>query len=159
MRKLFFKLLLEEMIKNPKIFLVTGDLGFGLMDEIREKLPNQFLNVGAAEQCGIDVCVGLALSGKIPFWYSITPFAIYRPFETLRTYINHENIPVKIIGMGRDKDYELDGISHWCEDECEVMGLFRNIWTERPDTEEQVELALKSALTKNSPVYINLRRD
>jgi transketolase C-terminal domain/subunit len=49
--------------------------------------------------------VGMAMEGKIPIVYSITPFAIYRPFELIRNYLSHEQIPVKIVGGGRDKQY------------------------------------------------------
>ena len=57
--------------------------------------------------------IGMAMEGKIPICYSMTPFVLYRPFELIRTYIDHENITVKLIGAGRDKDYDWLGFSHW----------------------------------------------
>ena len=46
-RREFVNLLINEMNKNEKIFLLTGDLGFGLFDDIRKKFPNRFINVGS----------------------------------------------------------------------------------------------------------------
>ncbi len=98
MRKLFAQLLFEEMSKNEDIYLITGDLGYGLWDQIRDNFPNRFYNVGSSEMAMMGMGVGLAMEGKIPYVYSITPFAIYRPFEMIRNYLAHEQIPVNIIG-------------------------------------------------------------
>ena len=57
MRKRFASLLYNEMNKNDKIVLITGDLGFGLFDEIRKDFPDRFINVGSAEQ----LLIGLAI--------------------------------------------------------------------------------------------------
>src|SRR5579859_4444651 len=101
MRAHFAQVLEKEMRHNSKIWIVTGDLGYKLWDNVRLKYPDRFINVGAAEQAMVGVGVGLALSGQIPFLYSITPFLLYRPFETLRNYVHYEKIPVKLIGSGR----------------------------------------------------------
>ncbi len=112
MRKEFAQALLGHAKRNKDVILLTGDLGFGTWDSFKEELPEQFYNVGAAESAMMDIAVGLSLSGKLPFCYSITPFLIYRCFETLRTYIDHEKLNVKLIGSGRDNDYKHDGFSH-----------------------------------------------
>ena len=105
-RREFVNLLINEMNKNEKIFLLTGDLGFGLFDDIRKKFPNRFINVGSCEQLMIGLAVGLSYEGWIPLCYSITPFLLYRPFEFIRNYLNHELANVKLVGGGRDKDYK-----------------------------------------------------
>ena len=89
MRKTFSKYLYDEMAVNPDIYLVTGDLGYGLWDKIRLDFSNRFYNVGSAEQLMMGSAVGLAMEGKIPVVYSITPFLLYRPFELIRNYLNH----------------------------------------------------------------------
>ena len=45
-RKLFAELLFNEMAVNEDIYLVTGDLGYGLWDKIRDTYPERFFNVG-----------------------------------------------------------------------------------------------------------------
>lgn len=146
------------MSLNPKIWVVTGDLGFGMFDRIRDDFPDRFLNVGAAEQAMAGIGVGLALEGKIPLLYSITPFLLYRPFETIRNYINREQIPVKLIGSGRNKDYLYDGFSHWAEEDHEVMKIFPNIKSFWPKTKEEIPKLLPEILSNNEPVYLNLSR-
>lgn len=148
----------QQMSKNKKIFLLTGDLGYGMFNAIRDDFPDRFVNVGAAEQSLVGLGVGLAMSGKIPFCYSITPFLLYRPFETIRNYINGENIPVKLIGGGRDRDYEIDGFSHNAEDDRRVIELFTHIISFWPETKEEVPDLVKSAIKYKDPFYINLRR-
>jgi transketolase len=95
-------------------------VGFGVLDHIRNAYPDRFYNVGAAEQLMIGAAIGLANEGYIPVCYSMSSFVLYRPFEMLRNYLNHEGIPVKLLGSGRDKDYDHDGISHWAHDDQEV---------------------------------------
>ena len=158
MRREFTKLLLNEMQSNPDIYLVTGDLGYGLWDEIKDTFPNRFYNVGSSEMAMMGMAIGLAMDGKIPFVYSITPFAIYRPFEMIRNYINHENIPVRILGGGRNEDYGYLGFSHWASEDISVMNLFENITSFKPNTTEELESSFKFSIQNNTPTYINLKR-
>ena len=76
MRKEFAKLLLERMKQDSDIYLVTADLGYGLWDEVRDNFPERFFNVGSSEMVALGACVGMAMEGKKPFFYSITPFCI-----------------------------------------------------------------------------------
>jgi len=151
--------LYQQMKKNKNIWLVSGDLGYKMFDMIRDDFPDRFLNAGSSEQAMMGIAVGLALKGKIPFVYSITPFLLYRSFETIRNYVNYENIPVKLIGGGRDKDYSHDGFSHWAEEDLEVMSLFSNINKRWPQTKEEIPNLIKEAIKLKIPYYINLRRE
>ncbi len=158
MRAAFAHAVHQEMQKNEKIWVIVNDLGYKMWDTIRKDFPKRFINVGAAEQTLIGVGVGLAIEGKIPLVYSITTFLLYRPFETIRNYINYEKIPVKLIGSGRDKDYTHDGISHWAQEDKEIMKVFSNIHPEWPDSVNDIPLLLKKMLHDKNPWYINLRR-
>lgn len=171
MRRTFAAELYKQMTQNEDIWLVTGDLGYGMWDKIKDDFPDRFLNTGAAEHAMMDIAVGLALSGKIPFVYSITPFLLYRPFEVLRTYINHEKIPVKLVGSGRDKDYAHDGISHWAEDAKKLftphnshvtresqVGILNNIHHLWPEDKEDIPQAVQMMVETNKPMFISLKR-
>jgi transketolase len=150
------------MEKNDKIWCLTGDLGYGMLDQIRDDFPKRFVNVGASEQLLIGAGVGLALSGKIPFCYSITTFLIYRPFEWLRNFVNHEQIPVRLIGSGIDDDYNHDGISHQPSKEHELnpifMQVFKNIEFHLPVDKTDVPGMLKSMIEQDKPSFMCLRR-
>lgn len=164
MRGWFAYELYQHMKKNKDIFLIVGDLGYGMFDDHFKDFPERCLNTGAAEQAMMGTAVGLALEGKIPVVYSITTFLLYRPFETIRTYINHEKIPVKLIGSGRDKDYEHDGISHWSEDAGLLFTgsilppIFQNINPIWPDNKEQIPEIVKEMLETKEPYFLSLRR-
>lgn len=146
------------MVENDNIYLITADLGYGLWDKIRDNFPNRFYNVGSSEMTMMGIGIGLAMEGKVPFVYSITPFALYRPFEMIRNYINHEKIKVNILGGGRDRDYTYLGFSHWAEEDKEVMSIFKNIKTYHPDTNLELQAALNNAIYSPDPTYINLKR-
>lgn len=157
MRKEFIKRLHELMSENDDIVLLTGDLGFGLLDQIRDDFSDRFYNCGASEAAMSDIAVGLALSGKLPFMYTITPF-YYRCFETLRTYINHEVINVKMIGSGRDDSYKHDGFSHDASDIYYFMDGFVAIGKYYPDTNEEAIEALNDMMKSKNPSFIALQR-
>ena len=158
MRGWFAYELLVHMMKNDNIYLLTGDLGYGVFDIIRDNFPDRFINCGAAEQAMMGIAVGLALEGKIPFVYSITTFLLYRPFETIRNYVNHEQIPVRLIGSGRDRDYEHDGFSHWSEDAFGILSDFPDIQVHWPIKKEAIPGIVKEMIETNKPAFLSLRR-
>lgn len=151
--------LYNQMLRNQNIWVITGDLGYHVLDFIKRDFPNRFINVGAAEQSMMGIAIGLALQNKIPFVYSITSFLLYRPFETIRNYIHHERIPVRLVGIARSKDYEEEGISHWSEEDQQVMSIFKNIEARWPETKEEVGQLVKEMVSISKPWYINLQRE
>jgi|SRR3989304_1449905 len=157
-RGYFSAQLYEEMLKNKDIWLLFGDLGYGMFNKHRETFPDRAINTGAAEMGMMGAAVGLALEGKIPVVYSITSFLLRRPFEILKFYVNDEQIPVKLVGSGRNKDYAHDGPSHFSEDDVEIMRLFSNIIPHWPKDKEQVPKMVHKMLNNPSPTYLNLTR-
>lgn len=158
MRREFAELLYDEMKINDKIYVITADLGYGMLDRIRDDFSNRFYNCGSAEQLMIGIGIGLAEEGKIPVLYTITPFLLYRPFELLRTYVNHEKIPVKLVGAGRDKDYLHDGFTHWAVDDINLISKFHNIRHWIPETVKELQNIFSFIINNPKPYYINLKR-
>tara|TARA_R110002020_G_scaffold225311_3_gene435437 strand:+ start:556 stop:1026 length:471 start_codon:yes stop_codon:yes gene_type:complete len=156
MRKEFAEFLHGEMSYNEKIILITGDLGYGLWDRIKIDYSDRFYNVMSSEQLMVGTAVGLAMEGFIPLVYSITPFVLYRPFELLRNYLDHEHIPVKLIGGGRDKDYGYLGFSHWAEEDIKVLSTLNNIQLYKP--KNPTNKLYKEFLYNEKPSYLNLKR-
>lgn len=156
MRKEFASLLHSEMSQNENIILLTGDLGYGLWDKIKIDYPDRFFNTLSSEQLMMGMASGLAMDGKIPIVYSITPFAIYRPFEFIRNYLHYEKIPVKILGGGRDKDYGYLGFSHWAEEDINILSVLNNIKLYKPK-EFSINI-FKEFLYNNYPSYLNLTK-
>ena len=146
------------MKKNPEVYLVTGDLGYGLWDRIRDSFPDRFYNVGSSEMAMMGMGIGLAMENKIPFVYSITPFALYRPFEMIRNYLDNEKISVNIVGGGRDRDYGHLGFSHWAEDDKKIMSSFNNIETHHPESISDLQYIFNKIIDDPCPTYINLKK-
>jgi transketolase len=153
MRRKFANDLLELMKWDKNIILIVGDIGFGILDKIKEELPEQFINVGAAEQVMMDVAIGLTLSGKKVIVYTITSFLLFRPMESIRNYIDHEKIPVIMVGIGRMKEYEKEGFSHDASDH-DFIKQFKNIEFIVPDE----DFNLKEIIYSGKPTYLNLKR-
>ena len=155
-RQRFKELFTEEMRKNEDIILLVGDVGYKVFDHLREEIPNRGINPGASEQLMIGMGAGLAMDGKIPVCYSITPFVLYRPFEFIRNYLHHESIPVKLVGSGRNEDYGVCGFSHYACEDLEVMKIFSNIEVHHPQSPDEIDI--KKFLYSHTPSYINLQR-
>ena len=158
MRKLFSELLHKEMSRDERVVLITGDLGYGLWDRIRIDYSDRFYNVGSAEQLMVGMACGFAMEGMKPICYSITPFLLYRPFELIRNYLDHEEIPVKLVGGGRDDDYGYLGFSHWAKDDKKIMGSFENITTLHPKDENELKSHFNWYMVHDKPTYINLSK-
>ena len=152
MRKKFFDDLYRLMVKDKNIIFITADLGYFFADRIKNELSEQFYNVGAAEQVMVGTAIGMALSGRIPVCYTITPF-YFRCFETIRLYLDHESIPVKLVGSGRGQDYAHEGFSHDASDH-EILRQFKNIDFIVPEN----DFDLKEIIYSGRPAYLNLKR-
>lgn len=158
MRGHFAGCLYNEMTTNDGIVVLTCDLGYGMFDKIRDDFPRRFYNVGAAEQAAVGIATGMALKDKIPVVYSITPFVLYRPYEWIRNYLSHEEIPVKLVGSGRDFDYSHDGWTHHCPDAKQVLKTLPKVAQFWPDTNEDMRTHLKTMLNNGRPSFMSLKR-
>ena len=99
---------LSKIAENDKdIFLITGDLGFGVLDNFAEKFPSQFLNVGVAEQNMTGIATGLALSGYKVFTYSIANFTTLRCLEQIRNDACYHNANVNVVSIGGGFGYDV----------------------------------------------------
>ena len=156
MRKRFGSLLPIAM-SDERVILLAGDVGFGVLDAAFKAYPKRCFNMGAAEQTMIGASVGMSYEGRIPICYTITPFLLYRPFEWLRNYLQIEGANVKLVGVGRGKDYGHLGYTHWCEEQEQVLAILPRIRTYFPDSAETLE-AIWPLFMMDGPAYINLRR-
>jgi transketolase len=151
MRQAFAQQLKEKMKQDSRIWVVLGGVGYGLWEE-----GGQVINCEASEVAAVDIAVGLALEGMIPFVYCITPH-LYRAFEQTRNYLDHESIPVKLVGVGRGRSYGNLGFSHWAEDVERVFGLFPNIKQYYPE-KLNIQSMVDEVVSNNLPCFISLDR-
>lgn len=148
----------KAMAADDRIWIVAADLGYGLFDAHKEDFPTRFLNPGASEQAAAGICVGLALNGFKPFLYSITTFLLFRAAEWHRNYLDHEGIPVRLVGSGLDDDYRHDGITHHAYDAKAVLALFPRIQTHFPTDKSEVPAIVRTMIDTDEPSFLCLRR-
>jgi transketolase len=159
MRREFVRILEGEMASNEKIIVLTADIGFGVLDPLRQRFPGRVVNVGSSESLMIGIAVAYTYEGRIPVCYTITPFLLFRPFEMIRLYVDYERAPVKLVGCGRDKDYAHDGISHWAEDDVKIVtSAFPNIAISKPARSELTQNLVRRILYSPGPEYLNVTR-
>ena len=123
MRAPFIAALLELAEQDERILLLTGDLGYLVLEPFAERLPERFFNAGVAEQNLLGVATGLAEAGFLPFVYSIVPFAVLRAYEFIRNGPVHQRLPVRIVGVGGGVEYGTNGPSHYGLEDLAVMRL------------------------------------
>ena len=158
MRKAFVRKLIQLSEQDKEILLLTGDLGFSVFDEYKEKFPKQFLNVGVSEQCMVGMAAGLALEGKKVFVYSIIPFLIYRSFEQIRNDLCYQKLPVKLIGIGSGLAYGGQGGTHHAIEDLGIMTSLPEMMVFAPADPFEVEKIMDHALDFDQPCYIRLNR-
>lgn len=158
MRFTFANLLHEELGNNPEARFITADLGYGIFDRVRADYQSTTYNVGAAEQLMLGAAIGMAQEGLTPICYSMSSFVLYRPFEFIRNYLNYEGTNVKLVGSGRDKDYDHDGISHWAHDDDAVLASVPNVKIYKPENIEELKKIFPEFVRTPGPAYLNLKR-
>jgi transketolase len=159
MRQAFMHTLTTLAKKDPRILLITGDLGYGVVDLFRKTFPDRFYNVGVAEQNMVGIATGLAEAGFLPFVYSIVPFAVLRPYEFIRNGPILHRLPVRIVGIGGGFDYGTNGLTHYGLEDIGVMRAQPDIMVIAPSDEGQTRNALLATWDMPGPIYYRLSKD
>lgn len=148
MRDAFVERLTALAASDPRIFLMTGDLGFGVLTDFAKKFPSQFLNVGVAEQNMIGVATGLALEGRIVFAYSIGNFSTLRCLEQIRNDACYHEANVKVVSMGGGFSYGALGMSHHATEDISIIRALPGVTVSVPgDAWEAAEATAALAIT------------
>jgi transketolase len=155
-RAAFAATLIELAEHDPRILLLTGDLGFAVLEPFAERFPERFFNVGVAEQNMVGLATGLAEAGHVAFTYSIATFASLRPYEFVRNGPALHELPVRLVGIGGAFDYGPNGISHYALEDVGVMRLQPNVTVVVPADAAQTAPALRALGGVAGPVYLRL---
>jgi transketolase len=159
MRGAFIRTLVEIAREDPKVVLLTGDLGFTVVEPFAEEFPDRFYNVGVAEQNMVGLATGLAEAGYIPFVYSIVTFASLRTYEFVRNGPIAHQLPVRIVGIGGGFDYGTAGLTHYGLEDLGVMRIQPGITVVVPADQDQAAAALRSTYNLPGPVYYRIGKD
>ena len=156
MRTAFIETLFELAQQDPRITLVTGDLGFGVVTRFMQELPKQFVNAGVAEQNMTGLAAGMALSGKIVFTYSIANFPVIRCLEQIRNDVCYHDANVKVVAVGGGMAYGSLGASHHATEDIAVTRALPNMLVVAPNDPVEARLATHAVAARQGPCYLRL---
>jgi len=157
MRDSFTARLEQLAAANPRIFLITGDLGFGVLDRFEKTFPRQYLNAGVAEQNMTGVATGIALEGRIVFTYSIGNFPTLRCLEQIRNDAAYHDANVKVVAIGGGFSYGALGMSHHATEDLAIMRAIC-IPVVAPGCDWEAEEAVNALVEKPGTCYLRLDR-
>lgn len=158
MRTAFVQTLIEEAERDGRIWLLTGDLGFSVLEPFIERFPGRFVNAGVAEQNMMGVAAGLALSGKIVFIYSIANFPTLRCLEQIRNDVCGHKLSVKIVTVGGGFSYGSHGYSHHGIEDIAVMRILPGLEIAVPADAAEARVLTRVFARTDGPSYLRLGR-
>ncbi len=158
MRTAFVQRLLQLAAEDKRLFLVTGDLGFGVLDEFSRRFPDQFLNAGVAEQNMTAVATGLAMEGHVVFTYSIGNFPTLRCLEQLRNDTCYHCANVKVVSVGGGFSYGQLGMSHHATEDLSILRAMPGMVVCAPGTALEARHATDAVIAHDGPAYLRLER-
>jgi Transketolase, C-terminal subunit len=158
MRDAFTKALSALAREHEDIFLITGDLGFGVLTPFKNEFPTQYLNAGIAEQAMTGMAAGMALEGRTVFTYSIGNFPTLRPLEQIRNDCAYHGANVKIVCVGGGFVYGSLGMSHHATEDVSIMRALPNVTVFSPGDPYEVEALMPLVYSTPGTCYLRLGR-
>lgn len=156
MRTAFIETLCELAAFDERIWLLTADLGYSVLERFANRFPNRYVNVGVSEQNMLGVAAGLARSGKIPWVYSIANFPTFRCLEQIRNDVCYHNGNVKIVAVGAGFAYGPHGYTHHGLEDVAVLRALPNMTVVSPADPVETRLATNAIACRPSPCYLRL---
>jgi len=156
MRDTFLDELTKLAEEDSNIILITGDLGFGVLEKFAKTLPKQFLNVGVAEQNMAMVAAGMAMEGKKVYTYSIANFPTLRCLEQIRNDICYHDLDVTIVSIGGGFSYGQLGMSHHATEDLSILRSLPNLTITAPSSKKEVREVTQALYKEKGPSYIRL---
>ena len=155
-RDALFEELFELALKDRSVMLLSGDQGAFSIRKIQEHIPDQYINVGVAEQNMISVAAGLAMSGHRVVVYGIIPFATNRCLEQIKIDICSQELPVTIAGVGAGYAYATDGPTHHAVHDMALMRVMPNMEVWNPSDHTMIASLVPQLVNDPHPKYIRL---
>jgi transketolase len=159
MRNTFIEKLTNLAEADSNIMFLTGDLGFGVVENFESKFPKQFLNCGVAEQNMIGMAAGLASEGKKVFVYSIANFPTFRCLEQIRNDVCYHELPVTIVSIGSGFSYGSLGYTHQALEDISIMRSLPGLRILCPTDPNEVKECLDLIISDPSPTYLRLGKN
>jgi len=156
----FGEAIVEAGKANRQVCVVDIDIGKSCKTgAFRKELPDQYLNVGIAEQNGAGLAAGLATCGKIPFVVTYAAFGSMRICEMIRQQICYPDLNVKIACSHGGLTPANDGASHQAIEDMGIMRTLPNMTVIMPADYYAAKALVKAAAETYGPMYLRFTRD
>jgi transketolase len=156
MRNAFADEITKAAAVDPRVVLLSGDIGNRLFNKFQETVQGRFFNCGVAEANMMGVAAGMALSGLRPFAYTITPFITSRCFEQIKLDVCYHKAPVVIVGVGAGLSYASLGPTHHSFEDIGSLRTLPGLSIVCPADALELRAAIRAALCQDKPVYLRM---
>ena len=156
LRDALFGTVHELARQDRQMVFITADMGAWALDQFRRELPDQFINIGIAEQTMVDMAAGLALAGKRVFVYAIAPFLALRCLEHIKLAICGMKLPVVLIGGGPGLTYASDGMTHHALEDVAALRALPHLKIYGPGDPVSTAAVVRMAYADNGPSYLRM---
>jgi transketolase len=156
MREAFVRALSELAARDPRIMLVNGDLGFGVLDAFIETFPDQYVNAGVAEQNMTSIACGMAMTGARAYTYSIGNFPTLRCLEQLRNDVCYHHADVTVVAVGAGFSYGQLGVSHFATEDLAIMRALPGMTVVAPSDPWQAYELTRQLHLRGGPAYLRI---
>jgi len=160
MRRAYGQALVELGKAVPEVVVLSADVSnsdFSFM--FQEAFPDRFYNVGIAEQALVDVAVGLAYSGKIPFANTFAFLFATRALEMIRTHLCYGEANVKLMAAYAGLSDSFDGPTHHSITDIAIMRSLPNMTVVVPSDTVALAKLLPQVAAWKGPVFFRLNRN
>lgn len=156
MRERFEQVTSELLDADPRLAVVTADIGATAFEPARRRHPDRVINLGIREQLLIGVTSGLALAGLRPVAHTFAPFLVERPFEQIKLDITHQGVGAVLVGAGGSYDYPYYGRTHMAPGDVALLDTLPGWVVHVPGHPDEAEVLLRDAIAGAGPVYLRL---
>ena len=156
MRNRFINRLLNYCKNDDYVFLLSGDLVYTVLEPFIDRYPENFFNIGVAEQNMVGIAAGLALENNKVFTYSISNFATSRCHEQIRNDVCYHNLDVTIVAVAGGLAYGSHGYTHHGIEDIAIMRCLPNMTIFVPSDRFELDYCFKKIIKNTSPKYLRL---
>lgn len=143
---------------RPEVVVLGADLGNSTeIDAFQQRFPDRFFNVGSAEQNEVDIAVGMAFEGQVPFVHSFGVFLTRRAYEQVCVQVAMHGANVKLVGMIPGLTSRL-GPTHQAIEDLSLMRTLPGMTVLDPADATEIEQAVWAMVDHRGPVYARMMR-
>jgi transketolase len=144
--------------EDPRVVFIGSDLSPGLLDEMKQEMPERWFMEGIAEQNVVGMAAGMAMEGFIPYANTIATFFTRRSYEQVAIDCCLHNVPVRLVSNGGGLVYAPLGPTHLAIEDIAIMRALPNMTVVACCDAEEMKRFMDASLEWKGPIYIRLAK-